>query len=89
MAGSKIVKCELVSKDSHPVNNRELTIHNIKPGFLVSSKVSKVFENGIEVSFLGGFTGTVFVDHLDRPNPSSYKLAEKLTARIVSVDPST
>jgi len=66
-----------------------MTIHNIKPGFLVSSKVSKVFENGIELSFLGGFNGSVFVDHLDRPDPVKYKIGEKLTARIISVDAST
>ena len=89
MAGSKIVKCELASKDSHTVNNKELTIHNIKPGFLVSAKVSKLLENGIELSFLGGFNGTVFTDHLDRPDPKKYKVGEKLTGRIISVDAST
>ena len=26
MASSKIIKCELVTKDSHPLNNKELTI---------------------------------------------------------------
>lgn len=35
IAGSKIIKCELVKKDSNPLNNKELTIHNIKAGFLV------------------------------------------------------
>jgi ribosomal protein S1 len=89
MAGSKIMKCELASKDSNPVNNKELTIHNIKPGFLVSSKVSRLLENGIELSFLGGFTGTVFVDHLDRLDPSKYKIGEKLNARLVSADTQT
>lgn len=32
---SKIIKCELVTKDSNPLNNKDLTIHNIKAGFLV------------------------------------------------------
>jgi len=60
-----------------------LTIHNIKPGFLVSSKVLKIFENGIEITFFGGFNGSVFVDHLDRQDPSKYKIGEKVTARII------
>lgn len=89
MSGSKIIKCELASKDSSPANNKELTIHNIKPGFLVAAKVSKLFDNGIELSFLGGFNGTVFVDHLDRSDPKKYKVGEKLNARLVSVDQST
>jgi ribosomal protein S1 len=55
----------------------------------VSSKVSKIFENGIEISFLGGFNGSVFVDHLDRADPHKYKVGEKVTARIISVDPGT
>ena len=80
------MKCELASKDSNPVNNKELTIHNIKPGFLVSSKISRILENGIELSFLGGFNGTIFVDHLDRGEPAKYKVGEKLNARVVAVD---
>ena len=36
---SKIIKCELVTKDANPLNNKDLTIHNIKAGFLVQSKV--------------------------------------------------
>ncbi len=28
----------------------------------------------------------MFIDHLDRSDPSKYKLGEKLSARIVSVD---
>lgn len=30
------------------------------------------YENGIEVSFLGHFSGFIFVDHLRR-NPKDYK----------------
>ena len=78
ISGSKIIKCELASKEQSPVSNKEFTIHNLKPGFLVSSKVSKILENGLELSFLGGFNGTVFVDHLDRSEPKKYKVGEKL-----------
>jgi ribosomal protein S1 len=66
-----------------------MTIHNIKPGYLINGKVSKVLDNGIEVSFLGGFTGSVFVDHLGKDSPSKYSIGEKIIARIISVDPST
>lgn len=69
------------------INAKELTIHNIKPGFLVNAKVTKILENGIELNFLGGFTGTVFIDHLDKENPNKYKNGEKLQARIIVVDP--
>ncbi len=86
--GSKIIKCELSNKEASPLNNKELTIHNIKPGFLVSGKVQRTLQNGIELGFLGGFSGTVFIDHLDRPEPTKYKVGEKLNARIVSVDAS-
>lgn len=48
-----------------------------------------MFENGIEVSFLGGFNGTIFVDHLEKKDPNKYKIGEKLTARIIAVDPLT
>jgi ribosomal protein S1 len=90
LASSKIIKCELATKEAaykYPLNSKELTIHNVKPGFLVNSKVSRTLENGIELSFLGGFNGTVFVDHLDKGDPNKYKIGEKHSARIVSVDP--
>jgi hypothetical protein len=38
---------------------------------------------------LGGFSGSVFVDHLDRADPNKYKPGEKLNARIISVDPAS
>lgn len=86
---SKIIKCELVTKSANPLNNKELTIHNIKAGFLVQSKVQRILENGIELGFLGGFSGSVFVDHLDRGEPNKYKLGDKLSARIITVDPAS
>ena len=90
MGSSKIIKCELSGKDEQsPISVKELTIHNMKPGFLVNAKVARVLENGIELNFLGGFSGTVFIDHLVKGDPSKYKPGEKLTARIVSVDQMT
>jgi hypothetical protein len=53
ITASKIVKCEL------------LTEQNCVECVLVSGKVSKSYENGVEISFLGGITGTCFADHFD------------------------
>ena len=58
IATSKIIKCELASNGEagkFPINVKELTIHNMKPGFLVNTKVTKILDNGIELNFLGGF----------------------------------
>ena len=90
IATSKVIKCELFNKfNLHrtAVTSKDVTIHNLKPGYLVSAKISKILDNGIEVNFLGGFNGTVFIDHADRDEPSKYKLNEKLNARIIAVDP--
>jgi ribosomal protein S1 len=57
----------------------------VKPGFLVNAKVSKQFENGVELTFLGGLTGTCFVDHL-AAELASYKVGSKVVARVISVD---
>jgi len=77
LASSKVIKCELLQKDncldcvqqasqeSTLVNDEfKLTPSHLKPGFLVSGKISKLYENGVELTYLGGLTGTVFVDHL-------------------------
>lgn len=63
-----------------------MTIHTVKPGYLVNAKVSKLFENGIELSFLGGMNGTVFADHMDKGSIASYKVGEKVKARVISSD---
>jgi len=38
------------------------------------------------LSFLGGMSGTVFADHLDKASISNYKVGEKLKARVISTD---
>lgn len=80
-ATSKLIKCEVlgsaetkqqvVATDEH-----ELGIHSVKPGFLVTAKVNKLFENGLELRFFKGMTGTVFADHLPKPSISGYKVSE-------------
>lgn len=66
-----------------------MTINTLKPGFLVNAKVSRLFENGIELSFLGGMNGTVFADHLDKQSIANYKIGEKVKARVISADLAT
>ncbi len=61
-----------------------VTPHTLKPGFAVSGKVAKLYENGLEITFLGGMTGTVFADHLSKANASKYKLGEKVQALVIS-----
>lgn len=89
MASSKIIKCDLAEGHQKNLNNKEVTIHNIKPGTLVNGKVSSIMQNGIEISFLTGFKGTIFADHLDKSDPSKYKLNDKVSCRIIYVDPQT
>ena len=64
----------------------QVTPHTLKPGFLVSAKIQKLFTNGVEVSFLGGMTGTIFADHLAKSNVTKYKIGEKLQAIVISQD---
>jgi ribosomal protein S1 len=62
-----------------------VTEHTLKPGYLVSAKVSKILENGLELSFLGGLTGTIFADHLSKPL-NKFKVGEKIQPRVISQD---
>jgi ribosomal protein S1 len=61
-------------------------MHTLKPGYLVSAKVVKLFENGLEVSFLGGMRGTIFADHSNRDKIKQFKTGEKMQARVISQD---
>jgi ribosomal protein S1 len=63
-----------------------VTPHTLKPGFSVNAKVQKLYANGIEVSFLGGMTGTIFADHIAKANPGKYKIGEKVQALVISQD---
>lgn len=55
----------------------------------MSAKVSKLYENGLELSFLGGMTGTVFVDHIGRDSIQKFRIGEKVQARVITTDVST
>ena len=56
----------------------QVTPYTLKPGFLVSGKIQKLYENGVEVTFLGGMSGTIFADHLPKSNMTKYKMGEKI-----------
>lgn len=95
---SKVIRCQFVSQlqQTNDENASKLqqvktdlatvTPHTLKPGFTVSAKVTKLFTNGIEVSYLGGMTGTIFADHIVKSNPAKYKTGEKVTAVVISQD---
>lgn len=86
-ASSKLVKCEI--NVMQPVQSTDTTVineHSLRPGYLVSAKVAKIFENGIEISFLGGMKGTVFVDHIGKNAVTAFKVGEKVQARVTAHD---
>ncbi|KZV37907.1 hypothetical protein F511_12189 [Dorcoceras hygrometricum] len=64
------------------------------PGMMVNARVQSTLENGIMLSFLTYFTGTVDVFNLDRIFPSpkwknDYSNNMRVNARILFIDPST
>lgn len=64
------------------------------PGMMVNARVNAVLSNGIMLSFLTYFTGTVDVFHLKELFPSSdwmkeYGKNKKVNARLLFIDPST
>ena len=88
---SKLIRCAFMEPGSElltPVKTdlAQVTPHTLKAGYLVSAKVAKIFSNGLEVSFLGGMTGTVFEDHLSKTSVGKYKVGEKLQALVISQD---
>lgn len=84
---NKLIKCDsdlmacVQTTESVLVNE-----HTLRPGFLVNAKIAKLYENGVEISFLGGMTGTVFADHAGRDSIQKFKVGEKLKARVTAHD---
>ncbi|KAF8768533.1 hypothetical protein HU200_007543 [Digitaria exilis] len=71
-----------------------LSIDHLIPGMMVNARVNSVLENGIMLSFLTYFSGTVDIFNLSNPFPSGnwkddYSKNKKVNARILFVDPST
>ncbi|KAG1347685.1 putative rRNA biogenesis protein RRP5 [Cocos nucifera] len=71
-----------------------LSIDLLVPGMMVNARVHSTFENGIMLSFLTYFTGTVDIFHLQNSSSHAtwkddYNQNKKVNARILFIDPST
>ncbi|KAM7524627.1 hypothetical protein LguiA_014529 [Lonicera macranthoides] len=71
-----------------------ISIDVLVPGMMVNAHVQSILENGIMLSFLTYFTGTVDLFHLQKTLPASnwkddYNQNKKVNARILFIDPST
>lgn len=71
-----------------------ISIDLLVPGMMVNANVKSTLENGIMLSFLTYFSGTVDMFHLENPFFNSkwkeeYNQYKKVNARILFVDPST
>ncbi|PSS36280.1 RRNA biogenesis protein [Actinidia chinensis var. chinensis] len=71
-----------------------ISIDLLIPGMMVNARVKSTLENGIMLSFLTYFTGTVDMSHLQKTFPTSnwkddYNQNKKVNARILFIDPST
>ncbi|KAL9999138.1 putative suppressor of forked, tetratricopeptide-like helical domain superfamily [Helianthus debilis subsp. tardiflorus] len=83
----EVAKC--VTKDL-----KGIPFNLLVPGMMVNASVRSTLENGIMLSFLTFFTGTVDIFHLGKTLPGSkwkdeYTQNKKVNARILFVDPST
>ncbi|KAG0628431.1 hypothetical protein M758_1G025900 [Ceratodon purpureus] len=69
-----------------------LTVELLTPGVMVNARVRAVLKNGLLLSFLTYFTGTVDIFHLEDPLPGAdwskkYSENQRLKARILYIDP--
>ncbi|KAL6845670.1 hypothetical protein ACP4OV_024493 [Aristida adscensionis] len=71
-----------------------LSIDHLIPGMMINARVHSVLENGVMLSFLTYFSGTVDIFNLSNSFPTGswkddYSKSKKVNARILFVDPST
>ncbi|XP_059646446.1 rRNA biogenesis protein RRP5 [Cornus florida] len=71
-----------------------ISLDLLVPGMMVNACVQSILENGIMISFLTYFTGTVDIFHLQKTFPTAnwrddYSQNKKVHARVLFVDPST
>ncbi|XP_042480100.1 rRNA biogenesis protein RRP5 isoform X1 [Macadamia integrifolia] len=71
-----------------------ISIDLLVPGMMVNARVESTLENGIMLSFLTYFTGTVDIFHMQTSFPATnwsenYSRNKKVNARILFIDPST
>ncbi|KAJ4801242.1 hypothetical protein LUZ62_052488 [Rhynchospora pubera] len=88
-----IANPELISK-SFTKDIKGLSIDHLIPGMMVNARVTSILENGMMLSFLTYFTGTVDIFHLPSNFPTGqwkdeYSQNKKVVARILFIDPST
>ncbi|KAL5124082.1 rRNA biogenesis protein RRP5 [Glycine soja] len=73
---------------------RGLSIDLLVPGMLVNARVKSILENGVMLSFLTYFTGTVDLFHLQNIYPGTNwkdkcSESQKVVSRILFIDPSS
>ncbi|KAF7804182.1 rRNA biogenesis protein RRP5 [Senna tora] len=71
-----------------------ISIDLLVPGMMVNARVKSILENGVMLSFLTYFTGTVDLFHLQNIYPTTkwkddYSESQKVIARILFIDPSS
>ncbi|MED6145261.1 hypothetical protein PIB30_023503 [Stylosanthes scabra] len=71
-----------------------ISIDILVPGMMVNARVKSILENGVMLSFLTYFTGTVDLFHLQTSYPTKnwkdlYTESHKVIARILFIDPSS
>lgn len=91
--GAKTVTVEIDAKKVNETITKEeevLTIDTLKSGMLVNTQIKKILPNGLFVSFLDYFNGTIDYSHLNKgwdvDIEQSFKLNHKMKARIIFVD---
>lgn len=83
-----VVKCE-VPKDFKKClisNSHSMEIESFKAGMAVNAVVNSVSENGLVMSFMGYFMGTVDFLHLGDIDLDSVEEGKKIPARIIYTD---
>ncbi|XP_014514109.1 rRNA biogenesis protein RRP5 [Vigna radiata var. radiata] len=73
---------------------RGLSIDLLVPGMMINARVKSILENGVMLSFLTYFTGTVDLFHLQNIYPGTnwmekYIQSQKVVSRILFIDPSS
>ncbi|KAI5396242.1 hypothetical protein KIW84_062447 [Lathyrus oleraceus] len=71
-----------------------MSIDLLVPGMMVNARVKSILENGVMLSFLTYFTGTVDLFHLQNIYPAAswkdkYIESQKVVCRILFIDPSS
>ena len=65
-----------------------MNVSTLLPGMLVNSRVKQILSDGLSVSFMTYFSGTVDCFHVNAPKgvSSAFKVGQRMRARIIFVD---